>query len=201
MTYCEFVDVAAYIGLDSSVDQTVVEDCIASAQKQIENYTRRLFEASADTTRYFDAWRDVDGSELIFDHDICSITSVTNGDSTTVTSGQYIKLPANRTPWYGIRLKSSANISWTYEDDPENAITIVGKWAYSTTAPEDIKTACIQLAVHEYRLRDKTDSRDATIYTPQGTLIESSRIPMHIMDKLLPYRRLGVGEGMSQWGV
>lgn len=187
MTYCEYVDVAEYINTDG--DRGLIEACITRAQAQIDRHTKRTFEATADSTRYFHAINDVDLSDLIFDHDLCAITSITNGDGTTVTTGQYDKLPANRTPWYAVRLKSSAAISWTYTTDPENAIAVVGRWAYDTSVPADIKDACVRLATHKYRLRDHSDSRDATTYTTSGTILQSNRLPREVEELLEPFIR------------
>lgn len=192
MTYCTYADVKAYLKLQTDGDQTIVEDCIDRAQTQIETHTKRVFEVSADSARYFDAYRDVFGADLIFDHDICAITSVTNGDGTSVSSTKYITLPPNRTPYFGLRLKTSTTFTWTYSTDPENAIAVVGKWGFSQTPPNDIAQACIRLSAFLYRQRDNSIDFAAPQITQTGTMLMPTKLPADVAEILKPYIRLGL---------
>lgn len=164
MAYIQLDDVRSYAGFDAAdtSDDTRLTNLIAQAQQAINDWTHTTFEISSDDTKYFDAVDDVDGLTLYLNgvhgyESLASITSITNGDTTAVTSGQYVTEPRNGAPYYAITLKSSANISWTYTDDSENAIAIVGKWGYSETPPEAIKLACIQLVLHWYRMESQHD--------------------------------------------
>jgi hypothetical protein len=136
---------------------SVMSTCIADAQSEIESKTGRVFEWTGDgTARYFDyrSPRPVYGRELHFDMDTYSITSVVNGDGDTIDSDEYVTIPRNETPYRGIVLLSSTGLSWTYEDDIENAITVTAKWAYSASAPTRIVEITRMLAKHFLDLRE-----------------------------------------------
>jgi len=90
MSYCTVTDVKTYLNTTTAGDDLLIGDLIDSAQEAIDNYTHRTFEASADTTHYFDDDNlDGDGDTLILDGDLCAITSITNGDGDTVTTSDY----------------------------------------------------------------------------------------------------------------
>ena len=190
MAYTTTANVKTYANIGVSTYDTLLGVLIPQAQQAIDTHCNRTFEASADTTRYFDAEADIseDYRTLYLDADLCAITSVTNGDSTTVTSSQYVTEPRNRTPYYALRLKDSATISWTYTTTPENAITIVGKWAYSTSAPADIVLACNRLVLYWFRMRE--GDGDRTMTNAAGMLILPAQLPRDVIDMLKPYRRL-----------
>lgn len=154
MAYATTADVKTYLGISATTDDALLTALIAEAQEMIDRAAGQTFEASTNTTRYFDAIKDVDGLTLVLDKPLASINSVTNGDGVAVTSGQYVTEPRNDTPYWAIRLKNSAGVSWTYGDDPENAIQVSGKWAYSTSAPQAVARLCISAAAALYRLRE-----------------------------------------------
>ena len=192
MAYTDAQSLRAYKDISSSADDALLTDLIAAAQKEIDNYCHRTFEASADSTRYFDvhggADGPVDGSVLWLDEDLCAITSVTNGDSVVVASSEYTTIPRNETPYNRLQLLSNSGKHWTYTTEWMNAITIVGKWAYSTSAPDDIAQACTRLAAFLYAQRDAqlfdvTAIEAGTVLTPVG-------IPVDVKAILQPYRKL-----------
>jgi len=132
MAYCTSTDVKLYLGINSTntSDDALITALITRAQKRIELFTHRVFQSTADSTRYFDASKDVEGQTLYLDEDLAKTpTTVTsNADSTsptTITSTQYYLYPRNRSPKYAIKLKDSENVDWDYTDDPESGITIV----------------------------------------------------------------------------
>jgi len=144
-------------------DDDKIDNLIASAQKMIDSYTHNTFEVASDTTRKFDAVEDVDGQTLYFGGlyglaYLAGITTVTNGDSTVISSSQYITEPRHAPPYYGITLKSA--VTWTFDtDDSLDAISIAGKWGYSVAPPADIEEACILLVLHWYRLGDQAEDK------------------------------------------
>lgn len=89
-------------------------------------------------TRYFDARRNVKdsaeiGTYLQLDDDLLSITTLTNGDSATITNSPtatYVTEPRNGSCFWAIHLLGSSGLSWTYNTDPENAITLAGIWGF-----------------------------------------------------------------------
>ena len=152
MAYTGVSDIKSYLGISASTDDALIETLVSSAQSAVDAYFRRTFEASATGTRYFDAVADVRGRTLYLGEDLCSITSVTNGNGNLVTG--YVTEPRNSAPYYALTIKSNVAENWTYSSYPENAITIVGKWAYSATAPATIVHLTKWLAAAMYRGKD-----------------------------------------------
>lgn len=189
MAYTTAALLKTYLGISETTDDTLLGTLITAAQAMIDAHCRQTFEASADTTRYFDPTTQVQGRTLFLDMPLCAITSVTNGNSVVVTSGQYVTEPRNGTPWHRLTLKSDNAVAWTYTSAPENAIAIVGKWAYSTTAPADIAQTTIRLAAYLYRQRDNAGDLDRAIIGTSGILLPAA-LPKDIQTLLRPYVRL-----------
>src|SRR5690349_17558122 len=112
MAYTDYTALKLYANITNSQDDTLLTALIARAQGIIDGYTGRTFEASADTTRYFDAVRDVDGQTLWLDKELAAITTITNGDSQVVATTQYTAEPRNASPKYAIRLLPLAGVVW-----------------------------------------------------------------------------------------
>lgn len=197
--YAATSDVKAYLKIpDSEIeDDTLIGDLATRAQAIIEKKLSRVFEAASDTARKFDAKADTELDEygarrdlVFYQEDLCSITSIVNGDGMSIASTKYVTLPRNVTPYFGIRLKASSGYVWEYEDDPEDAITIAGKWAYSTSAPEDIVHATIRLAAYLYKQKDTQQVFEQVLTSPGGVLRMPSKLPSDVLELLEPYRRM-----------
>ena len=195
MAYASLSDLKTYIATSNQSvgdnDNTILSVCLTRAQAWIDGYTGTTFEASADTTRYFDAVMDTIERELHLDQYLCSVTTVTiNGTATT----DYITVPRNSTPYYTLKLTSSSSDSWLdYGDEPEDAIAVTGKWAYSTSAPDDIVQTTLRLAAYFYRQRHYGSETDRPIITG-GTTILPSVFPSDVM-KVLDYYAFRSGRG------
>lgn len=189
MAYASAANLKVYLGISEATDDTLLGTLLTAAQAMIDAYCRQTFEASADTTRYFDPTTQVVGRTLFLDAPLAAITSITNGDGSTIGSTLYVKEPRNETPWHQLTLKANATVNWNYTGAPENAITIVGKWAYSTTAPADIAQVTIRLAGYLYRQRDNAGDLDRAIIGASGILLPAA-LPKDIETLLRPYRRL-----------
>jgi len=190
MAYITVADLKNYLGVSGAGDDVLLESLIDRSKAIIDAYTYRTFEATSDTSRSFDSVRDTVGAMLYLDADLASITSITNGDGTTVTSAQYATEPRNTTPYYAIRLRASSGVAWESDssDDPEDAVTVTGKWAFSTTAPADIVQACTRLAGYLYRQKDNAADLDRPIIAGNATILPS-RLPSDVMDVLSSYRK------------
>ena len=186
MAYTDVTTIRRYLGVTVADDDTLLGELIARAQAMIDHYTGRTFEASANTIRYFDALRDVDGLDLILDYDLASINSVTNGDGTTVTA--YVTEPRNSAPYHRLRMKSLSGLTWTYTTDPENAIAVSGKWAYSTSAPADIVGATVRLAAYMYRQKDNAGDLDRAVIAGAAVILPGE-VPQDVRMMLNPYKR------------
>lgn len=190
MAYCTAANVKTYLGISGSGDDTLIGEIITYAQQAIDSHCRRTFEAGSDTDQYFTVGRDTEGLWLWFDRDIAAITTVLNGDpsSTEVTSAQYVTEPYNA-PYHGIKILGSAAKVWEYNQDPENAIKVTGKWAYSAAAPADITFAAIRLSGYMYRAKDSSMDIDRPIITDAGVTLLPLGLPNDVIKILAPYRK------------
>lgn len=190
MAYVTSTLLKTYLGATTGTDDTLLTALITRSQAIIDRYCNRTFEVSTNTSRLFDAERDVDGPMLWLDEDLVSINSVTNGDSDVlVASTEYTTEPRNRTPYYALKLVAQSGLYWTWTTTPENAITISGKWAYSTAAPDDIVHVTLRLAAYLYRQRDNATDLDRAVIAGNATILPA-QLPNDIKMLLDPYRRL-----------
>jgi hypothetical protein len=190
MAYTTAANVRAYMSTAITADDTLLASLIARATAIIEEYVGFTFEAGADTERTFDAKRDVDGLTLVFDKWLADITTVTNGNGVEVASTDYVTEPRNDAPYYAIRLKPSSGLVWEYDDnnDPEDAITVEGRWGWSTSVPADIEHATIRLVSWMYHQRNNQTETDRTIIA-DGVVITPASMPRDILDTLNKYKR------------
>ena len=128
--YCTLDDIRQYLGIVNTQDSddSLITTLIQAAHQRINDYTKRNFEATSDTTRYFDAIHDVEGNTLWLDTDLCNVTSISN-DGTALPAAEYVTNPRNDTPWSSLQIKSTSGYSWTYSTAHENALSVTGRWA------------------------------------------------------------------------
>ena len=187
MAYTTAADVKTLLGISGSGDDTLLGVLVAAAQAAVDAYCNRTFEASTNTIRYFDAiGPHIEGAKLYLDRDLCAINSVTNGDAAVITA--YVTLPANDTPYYALKLKTTSGTTWTYSTDWESAIAISGKWAYSTSAPANIVHATKLLAAFYYRQKD-SPLQDVTAIEA-GVVIKPLAFPDAVRGILAGYRKI-----------
>lgn len=189
--YIEHINASTY----DSDDESRWTNLIARATGIIETYTRKAFEATTDTgtsdaplTRKFDAVADVDGPVLHFDKDICTITTVTNGNAVEVTATEYVTDPRNEAPYASIKILNSANKSWTYTNDPENAISVAGVWAFSATPPPEIAHATLRLTKWLEDQRKTEVDLDRPVLAGEGSVILPMRLPNDVLAILNQFR-------------
>lgn len=190
MAYLTNTDLKTYLNVTGSTDDTLLTTLIAAAQKAVENYARRVFEAASDSDRYFTVGVDTDGSTLMLDRDLCAITKVyvcADGASPVqFAASDYYTRPRNQAPYYEIVIASTSSQYWRYSSTPVGAIKVTGKWAYSTSAPADIVHATKRLAGYIYR------QRDAQVFDVTATelgLIIPHGMPVDVKQLLDPYIR------------
>ena len=186
--YATLAEVKTYIGTDKATGDTLLSDLITQASRDIDIHCQRTFTARAET-RSFDALADVYGRDLLLDDDLLSVTALTNGNGSVLAASEYVLLPANQSPKYAIRLKASASEFWTYDADPEEAISVVGSWGYqnSTVAPDDIRRVAVRLTAWYFKQRDAPF--EATGLPELGEVIIPTALPTDIQRALAPYVR------------
>ncbi len=187
--YCTVAQVKALLNASESGDDALLADLVTRASAMVDSYTRRRTFAERIETRYYTPGEDTSGRLLFLDDDLLSITTLTNGDGTIIAAADYVLRPANILPAWGIRLKASSGISWTCEDDPEDAISVAGEWGYCTEAdrPADITQAAARLALWLYRQREAPFSRVGNAIT--GEYEAPVALPDDVKAILARYRR------------
>jgi hypothetical protein len=217
MAYVSAANLKLYLGITETTDDMLLATLIGAAQAIINAYCGQSFEASADTTRHFQANRYQGGPgtgygvgagygyfqpsisgggdaldlDLFLDAPLCQITTVTNGDGVLVASTDYVALPLNDTPKYALRLRRASGLYWTYGDDWEtDTIDIVGRWAYSISAPADIVQACTRLAAYLYRQKNNSGDLDRGLVIGAGAAILPTDLPRDLKMILAPYVRV-----------
>lgn len=128
---------------------------------------------------------------LYLDEDLCAITTIVNGDGTTVASDKYVTEPRNQTPWFALTLKESSGIVWTTNGDVENAVSITGKWAYALTPPSDVVMATIELTAYLYRRRGAESPNDQPQVSPSGVTLFPAKFPATVQSVIKRYQKLG----------
>lgn len=128
-SYCLLADLKTYLNISATADDDLLQSFLDTATNRIDTFCARNFQAAADSVRYFDPLQDADGEYLYPDEDLSYITSVVNGDGVTVTADIRTQ-PRNNTPYYALKFKGTSSYYWTYNTDPENSISIMGRWGY-----------------------------------------------------------------------
>ena len=191
MPYAYVADVKLYRGIapTETDDDTLIQELVDAAQSQIDSYCGRTFDAGTPSTRYYDAVEDVDqnGTRLWLGTDCCAVVTITNGTGTAVT--KYVTEPRNTTPFYAIRLKDSAGELFGYETDPQDAITVLGRWAYSVTVPPAIHQAAVRLAAYMYAQKD-AQVFETTLFPDAGVMTVPQGLPRDVEQLLKPFRKL-----------
>lgn len=191
--YTTLNELKTYLGISATTDDVLLMSIIVRASEAVDSYTGRTFSAASDSTRYFDAIGEhiIDGRDLYLDHDLCEVTTVTNGNGTAISSTYYTTIPKNETPFYAIRIKQNYSSTWTYSTVWEDAISIVGKWAYSVNPPADITQATIRWAGYMYKQKD-AQVFDTTAIPEAGVIQIPAGIPQDVRMLLRPYKRVKI---------
>ena len=182
--------VKTYLHISGTQDDSLIGELVTRASAIIDMQCGRRFASQAATHTYDAHGSHISGRLLLLDNDLLTVTSLTNGDGTVIPASDYILRPLNWPPYFGIALKSSSNINWTYTGDPEGAISVAGTWGYSATPPEPIVQAAIRLAAWLYRQRDTGVEAGSVEVTDKGVSVAPARLPRDIAELIGPFIRL-----------
>ena len=208
--YCTLAEFKAY-GLPkaqtSIADDTVINLLIESASREADHQMRRTFFAISGI-HYFDTplanQTPPIGNYLtsptnptdtiLFDDDLQSLPSITNGDGTVLNPSDYILLPYKGSPYYGVRLRPTAGIAWnTALGDPLGAIQVSGDWGADTVPDADLKIAVMMVVKAAYNRRSGENMSSRSIITAGGVIVTPEDIPEMAMETFLGHRRVSFG--------
>src|SRR3712207_6110037 len=99
MPHATRTQLKARLNITGSTADSILDDALDWAQKWIDGYTGRTFEATT-ATRYYTR-DDIDpdnAARLIVDEDLLAVTGLVNGDGTGLVTGSCWLEPRNGTP-------------------------------------------------------------------------------------------------------
>jgi len=140
-------------------DDDVLERCIQSASREIDNYTERRF-YTVEETRYYTPkeW------DVLFIDDLVSITSLKTDDDgdrvyeDTWAATDYDLMPFNAQlesipkPYTWIQVTPEGDYS--FPTNVEKGVEITGAFGYSSTTPDPINQACVLRAIWLHKRKD-----------------------------------------------
>jgi len=193
----EQVKLEAAIESLSITDDSVLERCIEDASRAIDAYCagRRFFASAASAA--LDC--PTDGDRVLWlNDDYLSVSTITNGDGSTVAGSLCDLWPRNAISKVALRLKDSAGIAWTPTTggDYLGAISVSGSVGYVDRTATDAKSsvvisntrrACIITALAYYRKRNGIGS-DAVTVTAAGVVLSPQGLPKDAVQLIDGYR-------------
>lgn len=188
--YTTWAAVKTYLDITGTGDDALGALLVNRVTDAIDRYCRRRFRAVTATHTF-----DVPASDTLFlDDDLLSVTTLTHGDSETISASDYVLLPNNITPKTMIRLRKAGTVgAWQGNSTTgdEQAVSVAGSWGYSSTPPDDIVQAAVRWTAWLYRQRDGAFGQTAR---PDIGVIETPlALPVDIERLLKPYKRWRIG--------
>lgn len=199
--YCTAADVRQLPDIRSAdpVDDAFIDSLIEGVSRAIDLYCGgRSFFANSET-RYFDlpADRQLDFEAVDY---LLTLAGLANGDGTIISASDYILIPRDGPPYYALRLKETASISWQPDSDgnTEQVIGVAGTWGMVDRDLTDARSmryiigtreAC-RLAVHSlYTKRYGQGAEGLAQITAVGVVVTPKDLPpeaKRILDALVP---------------
>lgn len=172
-------------------DDAFIETAIEASSRWIDRESGTQFFSSTETRKY-DVPENPRGI-LLFDAYFTAVTAVVNGDGSTLAASDYVTLPANRAPLYGVQLKQNSGVIWTAESTGNKiqAIAITGSVGHSATAPKDVYLSCLEIARALYSRRFGENMTTKTIITSAGVVQIPEGVPDWAAMTIANYRRVG----------
>jgi hypothetical protein len=117
-------------GADTS-DDAVITQLIEAASRYTDNETGRKFYPAIET-RLYDVPYDGDERQLLLDNDLLEVLTLTNGDTTVLTTTDYFTVPRNTSPKFAIQLKDISGYWWEADSNgsSQGVISVFGYWGY-----------------------------------------------------------------------
>jgi len=189
--YTTLASVKAILRITDSVDDTLLEECIEAASREIDTHCERVF-TFATATRIF-APRDYYVTEI---DDLISLTSLKTSSGAdgvfdvTWTATDYQLEPLNGlvggryAPYTAIRAVGD----YTYTTPLQEAtVQVQGVFGYGTAIPTDVKQACNLLSIRQFK---RYDSPLGVAGFGDIGVVRVSRVDPDIEALLAPYRKL-----------
>jgi len=191
--YTDLNTLKAYLRISSGTDDVLLSALITRASRVVDLFTGRWFVTRTETRRYDAQGVHIAGPLLLLDADLLSVTAIRNGDGAAIDPQAHVTLrPVNWPPYFGISLKESSGLEWTFSGDAEAAIEVTGQWGYAAAIPGPVTQATVRLVAWMYRQRDGGES--LLVHRPgiSGPDSIGAAVPYDVRDILMPYVRLRI---------
>lgn len=195
-SYADLSAIRNRLGLvdTTTTDDDVLQQALDWATGFIDNYCGRTFQDPSGNAQFFtrDSLAFDDVRVLEVDDDLLSVSTLINGDGTTIAADQYVLEPRNAPfdvppqPYHAIRVLSTKGAFWVWPVD--GYVQVFGSWGFSASPDDLIVGACLRLAEFYYR------SRVALVSTTlfDGTLKQekAESFPNEVLTELDQRKRL-----------
>lgn len=114
----------------NATDDLRLTQYLERATAMITQFCGRSFLPAVETRTYDCNRPPIYGGVLELDADLLEVTTLTNGDSNTISGSQYRLLSPNSYPKTAIELLPSSGQVWTFSTDWQGAISLAGVWGY-----------------------------------------------------------------------
>lgn len=132
ITTASFLNWQRSTSVDTS-DDGVIGQIIEQTSRMVDNATGRQFYPSYETRLYDIPKVDfTDRDTIQLDADLLSLTTLTNGDGTVITSTDYILRSINSPPYWSIKLRDTSSVNWepSSAGSNEQVISVAGVWGF-----------------------------------------------------------------------
>lgn len=111
-----------------ATDDVQIDNLLNAASRWIDKFTGRFFYPRYET-RYYDI---PESRRLFVNADLLDLSTLTNGDGTTISSSDYVLEKRNFSPKFAVKLKDNVDTSWEVDSDSgwEQVIEVLGTWGY-----------------------------------------------------------------------
>ena len=179
--YCTLPEFKAYITArgqtlaTDATDDSVIEALIEKVSRDIDQESQRTYYARTET-HYFDVPEDSQ-TELELGDDLLTVTTLTNGDDTVITSSYYTLYPLNAGRYRTLKLKQSSGYIWLSDSngDTDGVISIAGTWGFYAIVPDNINGLCKAVVRKEYMRYGPGESGVAPVTAAGVVITEHSR--------------------------
>jgi hypothetical protein len=180
-------------GTDAA-DDLVISDILGAASRYIDGVCgRRFYYNGTDETRYYTPVSD----SILFIDDLAEAPTSVKADTTfdrtyatTIASSDYDLEPSNAlldgSPYTWLEV---APLSSAYFPEHNRGVQIVGKFGFPSV-PDDIKGACLGIALNVYQARTGQSSAGNVSVTASGVVIRPQDVPGWAQQAINKYRRL-----------
>lgn len=178
-------------------DDVFIEDLLTRASRAADQFCGTWFYAQTQT-RYYDLPK---GRRLELDAPLLTVTTLLNGDGSTIAADQYFTWPYQGPHAVSVELQPFSTYYWLLGLNGGNkrVITVTGTWGYvdrTATDPESVAViqnttdAVLSIALSAYKKRYGQSVEGVAQVTAAGVVITPRGIPAEAKQLLMPYRRV-----------